>query len=201
MMKRLVRARDGWWCMTAGKVAHLPEEAAVDGILQPDAERALNELGFFDLTAATYAVTVLAATSCNLGCNYCFQNLGQAEAANAFAPPRIARHLLEPNTIRRIRTFVEQRMADTSATDLTLLVFGGEPLLNARGVELLLQTLRPVGMSSAQMVSNAVLLTPDIARPSTGLGSRGSKSLSTATARTTIESESTMPVVARLTRS
>ncbi|MFJ8686493.1 radical SAM protein [Micromonospora wenchangensis] len=163
MTMRLVHAEDGWWCLAAGKVAHLPTEAVEAGELTTEARNALHPHGFFEPATRPYAVTVLTATSCNLGCSYCFQNVG-GSAANPFAPQRIARSLLNKETIREAAAFVQLRMHELSFDDVSLLLFGGEPLLNPQGCLGILRALQPLGLTHAEMISNTVLLRPRLAR-------------------------------------
>jgi uncharacterized protein len=161
---RLVPASDGWWYITSGKTAHLPPAAIQDGNLTEPARRTLQERGFFDAPTPPFAITVLTATSCNLGCAYCFQNTEPSHtAANPFAPARIRRRLLVQDDIERIAEFVQGRMSALRAERLSLLLFGGEPLLNPRACVGLLNRLSPLGLTNAQMISNAVLLTPQLA--------------------------------------
>jgi uncharacterized protein len=169
MSNRLIPTEDGWWCTTNGKAAHLPPGAGVNGELTDAAFQALAEAGFFGEEASRYAVTVLTATSCNLGCGYCLQNTGQS-SQSPFAPPRIPKHLLDQDAVDEVGRFVQMQMAASGRTELTLLIFGGEPLLNPQGCTRLLSRLAPVGLSHAEMVSNAVLLTPALARSLRGDG-------------------------------
>ncbi|MXG30429.1 radical SAM protein [Streptomyces sp. YIM 132580] len=162
---RLIPASDGWWCLASGKAAHLPSVAVSEGRLVEPARRTLQERGFFDAPTPPFALTVLTATSCNLGCAYCFQNTEPSHAAkNPFAPARIDRRLLAQDDIERITSFVQERMTTLGAEKLSLLLFGGEPLLNPRACTELLHRLSPLGLVNAQMISNTVLLTPKLAR-------------------------------------
>ncbi|MDI1462213.1 radical SAM protein [Catellatospora sp. KI3] len=162
MSIRLIPADDGWWCVTGPRVARLPMEAVVDGVLVEEARAVLDQNGFYAPPARPFGVTVLTATSCNLGCAYCFQNSGPAQAS-PFAPPRIKRALLSDNTISLISGFVQERMQQLSFDSLTVLLFGGEPLLNPTGCLGILRALQPLGMVHAEMISNTVLLRPHLA--------------------------------------
>lgn len=160
---RLIESADGWWCTLNGKAAHLPKEAVAAGSLVPQAREALETKGFFATSEPIFGLTVLTATSCNLGCAYCFQNVNET-TENPFAPARIARRLLAQEDVSRIASFAQQRMDTLGFNRLFLLLFGGEPLLNPQGCLGLLDALQPLGLDSAEMISNAVLLRPALAR-------------------------------------
>lgn len=163
MTIRLIpRQPEGWWCLTPAQAARLPEHAVIDGVLAQEAEEVLRAKGFFKRVDAPYAVTVLTTTACNLGCAYCFQNTG-ADGPTPFAPTRIERSILGDDVIDRIVEFTKRRMEAVEATKLSLLLFGGEPLLNVSGCLTLLNKLRPLGLVDADMVTNAVLLTERVA--------------------------------------
>lgn len=172
---RLVLGREGWWAVLGPRAALLPREAATataetpsaDGakpirqpVLTSDATAVLREAGFFDPpTRRDYAVTVLTSTACNLGCDYCFQNTA-LPIKGSHAPPRIRAAKLGPELIDAVADFVRRQQAATGRDEVTLLIFGGEPLLNHPGCLRLLRALAPLGMTDAQMVTNGVLLTP-----------------------------------------
>lgn len=163
MTPRLVPADEGWWCIAAGKVAHLPPDAVMAGELTSEAQEALDAHDFFTAPPRPFAVTVLTTTSCNLGCAYCFQNVGES-TSNTFAPLRIARTLMDKATIDRAAAFVQRRMNDLGFSDVSLLLFGGEPLLNPQACLGMLRVLQPLGLTHAEMISNSVLLRPTLAR-------------------------------------
>ncbi len=95
---RILSSRTHWWVLAGSKVAWLPLEAVLPagGHSSPppadpslsvvDRERGLRlaqaavgslvQAGFFASPRQdNYAVTVLTATACNLGCNYCSRTL------------------------------------------------------------------------------------------------------------------------------
>ena len=123
---RLIENADGWWCTLNGKAAHLPKGAVAAGSLVPQARAALEAKGFFATSEPIFGLTVLTATSCNLGCAYCFQNINET-TENPFAPARIARRLLAQEDVSRITSFTQQRMNTLGFNRLFLLLFGGEP--------------------------------------------------------------------------
>jgi uncharacterized protein len=161
---RIVPAESGWWVL-GRRVAHVPA-AAVDehGRLAPDVERHLVDHGFAEPRVPdTYFLTVLTATACNLGCAYCFQNTGPAPEGTA-RPPRIARQVLDLDGIQATMRFTEAAMAAAGLEDLDILLFGGEPLLNAKGALALLAAARERGLCSASMVTNGTLLKAQLAQ-------------------------------------
>lgn len=153
---------EGWWCIFGPKVARLPGVAVDDGHLTDEARNALEARDFFAQSKEPFAVTMLTATSCNLGCAYCFQNT--QVSSNPFAPTRIAKSSLTDETVIKVKRFVQTRMAQHDFESVSLLLFGGEPLLNPDGCVSILRALTPLGLVHADMISNAVLLKASLAK-------------------------------------
>jgi len=172
---RLIKAEGGgWWFLGDGGFARLrAAQVGPDGTLQPGAERYLRESGLYDAKPfRSYSLTVLTSTDCNLGCGYCFQNTGQ-DPKGGNRPPRIKHARLTSEMIGEVLDFTRERMAAADLDRLSLMLFGGEPLLNPRGARELLRRAADLGELNASMVSNGTLLTPLIAKElnAAGLGS------------------------------
>lgn len=168
---RIFRAPMGWWCVDYPKVAYLPSDSVRSGRLTDAARRELTNKGFFDPRPALFGLTVLTATSCNLGCPYCFQNTEVAsKAKNLFAPSRIPRILLTETGIEQIELFASKRMRELGYEAASLVIFGGEPLLNPRGCVRLLERLAPLDLADSTMISNCSLLTRRVARELSAAG-------------------------------
>lgn len=162
---RLVEGADAVWAIARGeKRARLPKTALdADGALQPAVTARLADAGFFrPADKRPYAVTVLPATACNLGCAYCYQNLEQAQDGSP-RPPRIPSYNLRGKQIDRVVDFVGRQMATYGYQNSTLLIFGGEPLLNPDGCVALLTAFQRVNLVHADMVTNGTLLTGPLA--------------------------------------
>ncbi|MER6397100.1 MULTISPECIES: radical SAM protein [unclassified Kitasatospora] len=157
---RLIRSDRGWWFIGNRTWTLLkPEHVAADGRVRPDIDEFLRDAGAYrERTAKSFALTVLTSTACNLGCGYCFQNTGQ-DPKGGHRPPRINLRRLNTRTIDRIVDFTAERMAQAGLDRLYLLLFGGEPLLNPRGCVELLERCTPLGLATAAMTTNGVLLT------------------------------------------
>jgi uncharacterized protein len=173
---RLLRGRDRWWAVRGSAAARLPLEAVTPWPAGPAltqrARAALAGRGFFATPAPdTYAITVLTSTACNLGCAYCFQNTAPA-AEGSNAPPRIRTAVLTADLIDRVAAFTRRQLARLGLRRTSLLVFGGEPLLNPAGAVRLLQALQPLDLAGAEIVTNGVLLTPRLAGRLAGAGLR-----------------------------
>uniref|UniRef100_A0AAU2JLQ7 Radical SAM protein n=1 Tax=Streptomyces sp. NBC_00049 TaxID=2903617 RepID=A0AAU2JLQ7_9ACTN len=168
---RLLKGERNWWFLGPGGVARLRDRhVTADGALHPDAEQRLHESGMFTPgRISAYSLTVLTSTHCNLGCGYCFQNTAQDQAGGS-RPPRIGRTRLTSDTITEILGFTERQMAAAGLDKLSILLFGGEPLLNPRGCVELLERAAGIAPTSAWMISNATLLTPSLARRLADLG-------------------------------
>ncbi|WP_329499222.1 radical SAM protein [Kitasatospora herbaricolor] len=163
---RLIKAEGGgWWFLGNGGYARLrPSQVGPDGVLLPGTERFLHDQGLYTSKAfSSYSLTVLTSTDCNLGCGYCFQNTGQDESGG-HRPPRIKHARLTSEMITNVLDFTRERMAAAELGRLSLMLFGGEPLLNPRGSRELLRRAAELGELNASMVSNGTLLTPLIAK-------------------------------------
>ncbi|WP_406211376.1 radical SAM protein [Kitasatospora sp. NBC_01560] len=167
----MLRGERNWWFLgPGGGLARLRDgQLTAEGRLRPATEGRLREHGLLTSTLPrSYSLTVLTSTNCNLGCGYCFQNTGQ-DPAGGSRPPRIARSRLTSRTIGSILDFTDRQMAAAAVTELRVLLFGGEPLLNPRGCVELLERAADHGLASAWMISNATLLTPALATRLAGL--------------------------------
>jgi uncharacterized protein len=173
---RIIQGREGWWVLLNGRAALLPSEAVLQGEPAPSAtavrdlerDRTLTQEAVAALEqsdfladrerASNYAVTVLTATSCNLGCDYCFQNTSTAPAGS-YAPPRIRRAVLDFEGVKAVCAFVARQKQEAHLESVSLLLFGGEPLLNHAGCLRLLDGLTALNLVDAEIVTNGVLLT------------------------------------------
>lgn len=156
---RLLRGARNWWFLGPGGVAKLyPWHIGEDGAPTREAVEWLRAQGMYRVPRRrTFSLTVLTTTHCNLGCAYCFQNMAQDESGGT-APPRIGYARLTSATIAKIMDFTRRQMAQSELTRLHVTLFGGEPLLNPRGCVELLEAATPLGLRSADMVSNGTFL-------------------------------------------
>ncbi|WP_344872959.1 radical SAM protein [Nonomuraea antimicrobica] len=140
-----------------------------------DARTALEQGGFFrERSTDAYSLTVLTNTGCNLGCGYCFQNVGTVDETD-YRPDRIPLVRLDSRVIAATLEFTAKMMRDAGASKLKVLLFGGEPLLSGEACIELLSRARAFGMTSAAMVSNGTLLTPEIAERLVNAGLNGTQ--------------------------
>jgi uncharacterized protein len=162
---RLLRGEHGWWFIGNQTWTLLaPQAVQADGTIGTPEMSFLESGGAFrPRTPASFSLTVLTTTTCNLGCGYCFQNTGLDSTGGA-RPPRIKRAWLDADTVDRIIRFTRDRMAQCELDRLFLLLFGGEPLLNPRGCLTLIERAKTVGLDRCVMTTNAVLLTPRLAQ-------------------------------------
>jgi uncharacterized protein len=170
-LERIVRGEKNWWFLGPGGLARLGDRhLTAGGVLRTDAERHLRDRGLFTAPPwKLYSLTVLTSTDCNLGCGYCFQNRGQ-DPTGGSRPPRIAHARLTSDTITSALEFARRQMAAAELSRLHVLLFGGEPLINPRGCAELLARAADYGLASSSMISNATLLTRQVARQLADLG-------------------------------
>lgn len=168
---RLLKGAEGWWYLGRRQPVRLSDAAVdADGKLRADVASQLLAAGVDEPPSLPqYALTVLTATACNLGCAYCFQNVAP-DASGGSRPRRIASSMLTRQTAARILRFVSARMAESGLDRLHVHLFGGEPLLNPAGCRHLLELAADHGLSSARMTSNGTLLTPELAKELFELG-------------------------------
>lgn len=161
---RLLAADGGWWGLLPGGAAWLPSSAVSSASLTVDARDELASLGLMTPPKSNYyGATVLTSTSCNLGCPYCFQNIGAADSGR-FDPPRIEKFVLSTEKVDRTAAFILSQMENLGYDRLRLLLFGGEPLLNPKAcLSLLRRFEHQVEELDADMVTNGVLLKPALA--------------------------------------
>jgi uncharacterized protein len=162
---RILKGKENYWFLGPGGMARLHSgHVTADGALTSGVERRLREKGLFTSSQDhVYSLTVLTSTDCNLGCGYCFQNTGQ-DLSGGNRPPRIAHSRLTSDTITTVLAFTGRRMAAAGLERLSILLFGGEPLLNPGGCLELLARAADYGLASAWMISNTTLLTPTLAK-------------------------------------
>lgn len=156
---RVLAGRYGSWLTANGQSVLVSSDLGLDDPPQQLLEL-LAEEGLLTDHSHVYGTTVMMTTRCNLTCSYCYQN----ESALAGVPVRIPRKTLSPDALGQVRDFIARQMESYDKSALHLLLTGGEPLLQFRSCEQLLATLAPLGLTAAQMFTNAVLLTPERAR-------------------------------------
>jgi uncharacterized protein len=157
------------------------ERAAVDllrdnGFLVSDRaseRRALDT--FFAVTKSDTSelhVTVLTTLQCNFACDYCFQ--GDHGDYNKFAEK------MSLDTAHRVGDWIERELDRVRPERLTLMFFGGEPLLNLPAMyaiaERLAAATRARGVrQTISIITNGLLLTPEIVDRMLPYGLRGVK--------------------------
>ena len=104
-------------------------------------------------------VTVLTTLQCNFACDYCFQ--GDHGDYNKFADK------MSLETAGKVGDWIEEQLDRVLPEKLTLMFFGGEPLLNLPVMYALAERMwdatqkRGVPMSIT-VITNGLLLTPDV---------------------------------------
>jgi uncharacterized protein len=117
-------------------------------------------------------ITVLTTLQCNFACDYCFQ--GDHGDYNKFAEK------MTLETAARTAAWVEREMDRVSPEHVTLMFFGGEPLLNLPVMYYLSERLHEAadarGIDLAiSIITNGLLLTADVVDRLLPFGLRGVK--------------------------
>jgi uncharacterized protein len=117
-------------------------------------------------------ITLLTTLQCNFACDYCFQ--GDHGDYNKFAEK------MSMDTARRVGDWIERELDRVNPEQLTLVFFGGEPLLNLPVMYELSERLSTatadrgikIGIS---IITNGLLLTPEVVDRMVPYGLRGVK--------------------------
>jgi uncharacterized protein len=117
-------------------------------------------------------VTVLTTLQCNFACDYCFQ--GDHGDYNKFA------HKMSMETAARVVSWVESRLDEIHPEKFVLQLFGGEPLLNLPVAYYLAEHCHALCEArgipqSISLITNGLLLTPDVVDRLTPYGLYGVK--------------------------
>jgi uncharacterized protein len=117
-------------------------------------------------------ITVLTTLQCNFACDYCFQ--GDHGDYNKFAEK------MSLETAVRTAEWVEREMNRVSPEQLTLMFFGGEPLLNLPVMYYLSERLHGAARAHGidfviSIITNGLLLTPEVVDRLVPYGLRGVK--------------------------
>lgn len=154
---RVLEAPDEFWVINAGHYARaVKAELQTQGLTVEDLKKAVEDAP----TVAAhqpYHVTLAVSTRCDLQCPYCFQQtLGVSNT-----PQRIAAGDLDDRqTLEAIEAFVAARMVDAGASQVDLLLYGGEPLLRPRACIDVLKRFQRLGLRRCDMTTNGVGIRP-----------------------------------------
>ncbi len=116
----------------------------------------------------TLAATVIPQMGCNAACHYCIQNV----TVGPTGVERVRAAWMTDAVMDDTVAFIEARRLALGMKKVHLNIFGGEPLLNPGRCYRLLE--RTAHLGSAAIVTNAVLLSVDVAK---GLTDRGVQSI------------------------
>ncbi len=117
-------------------------------------------------------VTVLTTLQCNFACEYCFQ--GDRGDASRFA------QTMSPEVASKVTGWIERQLESVRPERLVITFMGGEPLLNLSVLEQLAreggEAARRRGIEfTFSVITNGLLLTPEIVERLLPLGLRGVK--------------------------
>jgi uncharacterized protein len=162
-------------CRTAEEreaVSQLAEHGFV--VESHEAERQALDRYLLDVKSdsAELNVTVLTTLQCNFACDYCFQ--GDHGDYNERAEK------MSMDTAVRVGDWIERELDDVRPERLVVTFFGGEPLLNLPVMYYLAerawQATQTRGLRSAvNIITNGLLLTPDVVDRMAPLGLNGIK--------------------------
>jgi uncharacterized protein len=112
--------------------------------------------------------TILTTYKCNLACTYCFEDKVKNKITlDDTQAQKVARWLIERASLHKIK-------------EIEVTFYGGEPLLNIKGIEIISKILQKWaqdinGKYEFYMVSNGTLLTPLVVNQLQPLGFKGAK--------------------------
>ncbi|CAD5366162.1 Elp3 domain-containing protein [Rubrivivax sp. A210] len=131
-------------------------------------------------TASAPYLRLLLADGCNLTCSYCHFHAEQ-QASAVPEGQRPGRRVMSPELVRRAINDFAQCVGERGVAHFDLSLYGGEPLVNPKGLEAALaavQALRAGGLSLTPIVNtNATLVTAALAARLATLGARAHVSL------------------------
>ena len=146
------------------------------GFLVADREQDLQALDAFFQTVkndrSELHVTVLTTLQCNFACDYCFQ--GDHGDYNKFAEK------MSLDTAARVSDWIDRELDRVRPEKLTIMFFGGEPLLNVPVMYAIAERAAEAGRARGisvrlSIITNGLLLTRDIVTHLIPLGLRGVK--------------------------
>jgi len=152
----LLVPNDTWASLAKGRMESLPHEAIHElvelGVLVPDRRQEFTDF------VARYASSqhsghvgawLYLSGDCNLGCPYCYQGLAKPSL-------RMSRH-----TIDALSDFITDIQLPYEERSLSVVLYGGEPLLNKDGVDYVLDTFNHNFSDMPRtyfMITNATLI-------------------------------------------
>jgi uncharacterized protein len=146
----------------AGELEAL-EQLRDNGFIVADRQTERQDLDkfFARVTSSTdeLNITVLTTLQCNFACDYCYQ--GDRDDYNKFAEK------MTLETAARVGLWIERELDRVRPERLTLMFFGGEPLLNVPVMYYLAQQVSRAAAErsvplTVTMITNGLLLTPEI---------------------------------------
>jgi uncharacterized protein len=167
--------RDGLWIVGPDKREAI-DVLTENGFLVPsrdhDREALDRRLARVKSDATELHITILTTLQCNFACDYCFQ--GDHGDYNKFADK------MSLETAQNVALWIERELNRVRPEQLTLMFFGGEPLLNLPVMYYLAERLhrsaRELGVEQRiSIITNGLLLTTDIVDRLLPFGLRGVK--------------------------
>jgi uncharacterized protein len=146
----------------AGEIEAI-EQLRDNGFIVSDRQTERQDLDrfFTRVTSSTdeLNITVLTTLQCNFACDYCYQ--GDRDDYNKFAEK------MTLETAARVGLWIERELDRVKPERLTLMFFGGEPLLNVPVMYYLAEQVSRAAAERAvpltvTMITNGLLLTPEI---------------------------------------
>ena len=134
-----------------------------NGFLVPDRQEERRDLeryfARFSSDTSELHVTILTTLQCNFACDYCYQ--GDRDDFNKFAEK------MSHETAVRVGDWIESELDRITPEHLTIIFFGGEPLLNRPVMDYLAERMWHATQTRGvdirlSIITNGLLLTPDV---------------------------------------
>lgn len=137
------------------------------GIMVNDTVNEEKELEYwfqkFKFDTSILSITLLTTYDCNMKCTYCFEE------------GVIKNHYMSEETSRRTVQWLAQKLKSVRPATLRLLFFGGEPMMNRKGMLFIARNLHEITSQKdieldLRIITNGVVLPKDHIKEMVGLG-------------------------------
>lgn len=128
----------------------VPQHLFDGDVPPPVVVMAIEQVAAARSASRVFSATALTSQDCNLRCPYCIQNTSSSPVQ------RVSDVRMTPERATEVAQYICAAAARGEADQITLLLFGGEPLMAPEACQVLLENVRP---TNASVWTNGALLT------------------------------------------